>query len=151
MVEIDIFKMWIVADATGPPTVRDPPIRRDRGGRVCVRVREGGVRARSGFGTARGPVRRVVTFFWNFFFRARGRFGTSVLDLGSGPPRFWTSSVRAVGFEYNTRFGLLRVEESRASTRASARLACSPARPPRAARKRHGGVGVKRRELSSFE
>ena len=141
----------IVADATGPPTVRDPPIRRDRGGRVCVRVREGGgprpfgVRDRAWS----RPSRR--DFFLEFFFRARGRFGTSVLDLGSGPPRFGTSSVRAVGFEYNTRFGLLRVEESRASTRASARLACSPARPPRAARKRHGGVGVKRRELSSFE
>ena len=54
MVEIDIFKTTadvIVADATGPPTVRDPPIRGDRGGRVRACVREGGVRARSGFGT----------------------------------------------------------------------------------------------------
>lgn len=53
------------------------------GVRACACVR-GGVRARSGFGTARGPVRRVVTFFWNFFF-ARAD--------GSGP-RFGTSSVR---------------------------------------------------------
>lgn len=99
---------------------------------ACACVRGGGPRP---FGVRdrawSRPSRR--DFFLEFFFRARGRFGTSVLDLGSGPPRFGTSSVRAVGFEYNTRFGLLRVEESRASTRASARLGSArpPARPAR--------------------